>query len=254
MPDAIAVLAALLDEDRSTLFITGAGISADSGLPTYRGVGGLYDDAGTDDGIPIEEALSGPMFRRDPGLTWKYIRQIEEACRGAEPNRAHRVLATLEQRLSRVVVLTQNVDGLHARAGSEEVIAIHGTVHDLHCTRCSWADTVADYSAMPPLPTCPSCGGVVRPNVVLFGEMLPVGAVGRLESELATGFDVVVSMGTSSLFPYIAAPVYLARQQGGQTFEVNPGRTEVSNAVHHRIETGAAAAMGALSDAMGLGV
>ena len=94
----------------------------------------------------------------------------------------------------------------------------------------------------------------MRPNVVLFGEMLPVGAVGRLESELATGFDVVVSMGTSSLFPYIAAPVYLARQQGGQTFEVNPGRTEVSNAVHHRIETGAAAAMGALSDAMGLGV
>ncbi len=248
MDDGIQALAQAIRDDRSTLFITGAGISADSGLPTYRGVGGLYDDAGTDDGIPIEEALSGPMFRRDPGLTWKYIRQIEEACRGAAPNRAHDVIAELEARMSRVVILTQNVDGLHVRAGSDEVIAIHGTVHDLHCTRCSWASTVPDYAELEALPTCPTCGAVVRPNVVLFGEMLPVDAVGRLEAELATGFDLVVSVGTSSLFPYIAAPVFLARQQGGLAIEINPGTTEVSHSVHHRVRSGAAAAMARVAE------
>lgn len=252
MADGIDALVNLLKEDRSTLFVTGAGISADSGLPTYRGVGGLYEDASTDDGVAIEDALSGPMFRRNPGLTWKYIRQIEEACRGAAPNRAHAVIAGLEQRMSRVVVLTQNVDGLHARAGSRELIPIHGTVHDLHCTRCAWTDRVDDYAALPPLPTCPDCGAVIRPNVVLFGEMLPPGAIGRLEAELATGFDVVVSVGTSSLFPYIAAPVVIARQTGGHAFEINPGDTEVSRLAHHRIRTGAAAALGEVADRLGL--
>ena len=252
MPDAVIALAELLSDDPATLFVTGAGISADSGLPTYRGVGGLYEDAGTDDGVSIEEALSGPMFRRDPGLTWRHIRQIEEACRGAEPNRAHRVIAALQGRLERVVVLTQNVDGLHARAGSRDRIAIHGTVHDLYCTRCSWAETVPDYAALPPLPTCPQCESVVRPDVVLFGEMLPPAAIARLEAELTRGFDLVVSVGTSSLFPYIAAPVFLTDQRGGATFEINPGTTEISHVVTHRIRAGAAAALGALAEAMGL--
>ena len=252
MVDALAALADLLAEDPSTLFITGAGISADSGLPTYRGVGGLYEDAGTDDGIPIEDALSGPMFRRNPGLTWKYIRQIEEACRGAAPNRAHRVIAALQERLSRVVVLTQNVDGLHARAGSRDRIAIHGTVHDLHCVRCAWARTVPDYAALPALPTCPECGGIVRPDVVLFGEMLPPRAVDRLEGELSRGFELVVSVGTSSLFPYIAAPVFLTAQRGRPTVEINPGTTEVSRVVAHRIRAGAADALGRLADSLGL--
>ncbi|MEK6239250.1 MAG: hypothetical protein N2C14_31415, partial [Planctomycetales bacterium] len=110
----------------SLLFITGAGVSADSNLPTYRGVGGLYDARDTPDGMPIEEALSGDTFRSRPEISWKYLRQIGEAVQGAQPNRAHQVIAALEKRLPRVWTLTQNVDGLHAAAGSRNVIEVHG--------------------------------------------------------------------------------------------------------------------------------
>ena len=107
-----------LSEARSALFITGAGISAESGLPTYRGVGGLYEEAVTDEGIPIEVALSGPMFRRRPELTWRYLTRLEKATRRAAPSEAHRRLAELERRIPRAWLLTQNVDGLHHAAGS----------------------------------------------------------------------------------------------------------------------------------------
>ncbi len=240
MADPTALLNDLLRGDPATLFITGAGVSADSGLPTYRGVGGLYEDADTDGGVPIEVALSGPMFRRDPALTWRCIHQLERACRGAEPNIAHRAIAALQQRLSRCVLLTQNVDGLHERAGSTDLIPIHGTLADLRCLRCAWAENVADYAHLPPLPTCPDCGGIVRPEVVLFEEMLPPRAVQRLEAELDRGFDLVVSIGTTSAFPYIAAPVALVGRQGGSTFELNPGTTAVSHIVQHRIRGTAA--------------
>src|SRR4051794_31297815 len=98
---------------RSVLFVTGAGMSADSGLPTYRGVGGLYDAGETEEGFAIEEMLSGPMFARKPQWTWKYLRQIEQACRGAKFNRGHAVIAEMERSFERVWVLTQNVDGFH---------------------------------------------------------------------------------------------------------------------------------------------
>ncbi len=243
---AIVHLAQLIAGDASLLFVTGAGISADSGLPTYRGVGGLYDDAHTPDGIAIEDALSGPMFQRDPGLTWRYIAQIEQACRGAQPNVAHRVIASLERRLSRVVVLTQNVDGLHARAGSRELIAIHGDIHRLQCTRCDWRQRVSDYAGLAPLPRCPACDAVIRPGVVLFGEQLPTRETERLQAELELGFDAVVSVGTSSGFPYIAAPVQFTNAGGGVSFEINPGESAVSRLVSRRIRQGAAAAFSAL--------
>jgi NAD-dependent deacetylase len=111
---------------RSVLFITGAGISADSGLPTYRGIGGLYEEALTEEGFAIEEALSGDMLRERPEVCWRYIHQIERACRGATWNRAHEVLAMMERRYERSWVLTQNVDAFHRRAGSKNVIDIHG--------------------------------------------------------------------------------------------------------------------------------
>src|SRR5688572_9644129 len=95
----------ILARARSVLFITGAGVSADSGLPTYRGVGGLYNDVHPEEGMPIEALLSGPMFASRPDLTWKYLLEIERACRGARPNRAHAVMAALQDRIERVVVL-----------------------------------------------------------------------------------------------------------------------------------------------------
>ena len=227
-------------------------MSADSGLPTYRGVGGLYDDQDTDDGVPIEAALSGPMFRARPALTWRYIHQIEAACRGAEPNAAHRVIAALESHLARCWVLTQNVDGLHARAGSRHLVEIHGTVHKLRCTACAWRDTVADYAHLGPLPRCPDCDAVLRPEVVLFEEALPAAAVRTCERELARRFDVVVSIGTTAVFPYIAQPMWMARRQGALTVEINPGRSRVSAAARVRLEAGAAAALSALAVRLGL--
>src|SRR3954468_23760065 len=105
-----------LSNSRSLLFVTGAGMSADSGLPTYRGVGGLYNRGETEEGFAIEEMLSGPMFRQKPEWTWKYLREVERACRGAAPNRGHAVLAEMERNFPRVWTLTQNVDGFHHRA------------------------------------------------------------------------------------------------------------------------------------------
>ncbi|HET7504284.1 MAG TPA: NAD-dependent protein deacylase [Kofleriaceae bacterium] len=231
---------------RTALFVTGAGISADSGLPTYRGIGGLYEDASTDEGLPIEVALSGDMLEERPEVCWKYIHQIERACRGATWNRGHEVLALLEERYERAWVLTQNVDGFHRRAGSKNVIEIHGDVHKLACTRCNFRDTVEDYSALAIPPRCARCEAIVRPEVVLFGEVLPRGAVAALERELARGFDLVVSIGTTSVFPYISAPVVLARRAGRDTVEINPGTTDVSHVVAHRLQCRAAVALDAI--------
>jgi NAD-dependent deacetylase len=230
----------------SVLFITGAGISADSGLPTYRGIGGLYEEAETPEGIPIEEALSGEMMRINPAITWKYIHQIEASARGASFNRAHAILAEAERRFDRVWVLTQNVDGLHRKAGSTNVIDIHGDVHDILCTECDYRTIVEDYSNLAPLPLCPACGAPLRPDVVLFGELLPVEKVGTLERELRKGFDVVFSIGTTSVFPYIARPVVEARMRRRATIEINPGETLISGEVDVKLAMRAAEACEAL--------
>jgi NAD-dependent deacetylase len=239
-------IARRLRKSRSVLFVTGAGISADSGLPTYRGIGGLYEGAFTDEGLPIEAALSGAMFRRDPSLTWRYIHQIESSCRGAGPNRAHHAIAELESRFERVWTLTQNVDGLHHAAGSRHVIDIHGDVHSLACTRCGHRWRVASYAGLDIPPSCPECDSLVRPEVVLFGEMLPLDRARVLERELMRGFDAVFSIGTTSVFPYIAEPVIDARRRGALTVEINPGASEVSHIVDYRLRAGAAVAMDAI--------
>lgn len=245
--DTVQRVAGLLAAANSALFITGAGISADSGLPTYRGVGGLYNQDDTEDGIPIEVALSGPMFQQRPELSWKYIAQIEAACRGARPNRAHEIIAELERRLGRVWVLTQNVDGFHSGAGSQNVIEIHGSVRHLMCPRCSWYDTVADYSGLSAMPPrCPECDEIVRPDVVLFGEMLAPGRLAILAEQLSIGFDIVFSIGTTSVFPYIAAPVLQAEAARTPTVEINPGDSEISEIVTHRLRAGARDALQAV--------
>jgi NAD-dependent deacetylase len=199
-----------LGRARSILFVTGAGMSADSGLPTYRGVGGLYEGGETEEGLAIEEMLSGPMFQQRPAWTWKYLRQIEQACRGAKFNRGHAVIAEMEQHFPRVWTLTQNVDSFHRDAGSTNVIAIHGELRQVRCTGCSYQKTVNDYGALPELPRCGECSAVLRPDVVLFGETLPGPGIRRLKAELREGFDLVFSIGTTSVFPYIAFPVELA--------------------------------------------
>ena len=240
-------IADLLRRTPRVLFITGAGISADSGLPTYRGIGGLYDARLTDEGMSIEAALSGPMFAARPEITWKYLHQIERHLRNARPNAAHQVIAVAERQLPLALTLTQNIDGLHAQAGATNIIEIHGSLHRLRCTDCRFRRTVESFDGLGELPACPRCAGLLRPDVVLFEEALPAEAIDRLEATLEAGVDLVFSIGTSSRFPYIAAPVAWAYDAGVPVVEINPQDTPVTPLATYRIRTGAAEAMGRLA-------
>lgn len=239
-------VAGLLSQSRSVLFITGAGISADSGLPTYRGIGGLYEEAVVDEGFTIETALSAWMMQMNPALVWKYIAQIERACRGTVHNRGHEVLAEMEAHFQRVWVLTQNVDGFHRAAGSKNVIDLHGDIHDLLCTGCGQRSRVADFGGLEIPPLCSGCGSMLRPDVVLFGELLATDKVHVMQRELERGFDLIFSIGTTSFLPYIAQPILEARRRGIPTVEINPGVTDVSGKVDVHLRMRALEALDAL--------
>ncbi|MCK4835302.1 MAG: NAD-dependent protein deacylase [Candidatus Aminicenantes bacterium] len=241
--DNISRVIELLSKSNNILFITGAGISADSGLPTYRGIGGLYNNQPVEEGMPVEMALSGEILQSHPEITWKYVYQIEEKCRAARFNRGHQVIAEMENHFERVWTLTQNVDGFHQAAGSQKVINIHGDLHQLLCSHCGWNKRVDDFSSLSIPPVCPECNAIVRPDVVFFGEKLPQHSVKILSLELDKGFDMYFSIGTSSVFPYIIQPILMARRQGKTTIEINPGQSEISDFVDIKINHGAAAAL-----------
>lgn len=239
--ESIQAIAECLRHARRVLFITGAGMSADSGLPTYRGIGGLYNDRLTEDEMPIETALSAEVMATQPELTWKYLYQIESACRGADFNQGHAMIAQWEKEKSDVWVLTQNIDGFHRRAGSQKVIEIHGNLLNLHCMQCNYSEELSDFSGLQVLPPiCPQCGGVLRPSVILFGEALEPKNVTLLYRELAQGFDLLFSIGTSSLFPYIVQPVLHTHQNGGVCVEINPEPTQISEMVDYKLNGKAA--------------
>lgn len=243
MNDTLDEIATCLRGAQRVLFITGAGVSADSGLPTYRGVGGLYEDRLAGHNLPIEAILSGEMLQRRPALTWRHIVEIEKACRGAVPNRGHSILAEIEKQKPGTWILTQNIDGFHRRAGNHNLIEIHGHLWDLYCPRRDWAKRVEDFTELDLPPHCPRCGVVIRPDVVFFGEMLPEEKVESLYRELDRGFDLVFSVGTTSVFPYITEPVLRAKRAGKPTIEINPGETEISDLVDFRVRSGAAEAL-----------
>ena len=234
----------VLGRARRLLFITGAGMSADSGLPTYRGEDGLYRaQQSTAHGLSIEQALSGPMLRLRPDITWHYLLELERSTRGATPNRGHHVIAEMDRYFDAVWVLTQNVDGLHRRAGSRNVLDVHGNLRELQCTRCGSQSTVDTYAHLSIPPRCPECQGLIRPKVVLFGEDLPNEKLERLWYEFGAGFDAIFSVGTSSLFEYIIEPVRMGQAMGIPTFEINPESTTVSDLVDVRITEKAATAL-----------
>lgn len=239
MEQAIIRVAQAIEQAERILIITGAGLSADSGLPTYRGLGGLYNGH-TDEGLPIEAALSGSMLQRDPALCWKYLAELGKACLSAQPNAGHRAIAELQRRKPECWLLTQNIDGYHRAAGSpaERLIEIHGELAPLYCQSCGAVDPqLAEHLSRPLPPKCRQCGGVLRPPVVLFEEMLPERAIGTLYAELRKGFTVVISIGTSASFPYIVEPVLRTRQAGGFTAEINPTRTDLSAAVDVHLQS-----------------
>jgi NAD-dependent deacetylase len=230
MLDAVA---ALLTQARSALFITGAGLSADSGLSHYRGLPGLERKT-REDGKLFEAMLSSETLQRKPAATWRLLLEMDARVRTAAPNRGHEVLAALERDLARSTVMTVNVDRLHQRAGSRSVIEMHGALHDLLCARCELSTRHERFDRLAIPPRCKTCGTVLRPDMPLFGEALPADPFTRLQAELDAGFDLVAVIGVGTMFPYIARPILVAKSEGLPTIEIGQHTTDVSDVVDFR--------------------
>jgi NAD-dependent deacetylase len=256
--EKLDIITNLLQKSGRILFITGAGISADSGLPTYRGVGGLYHCGRTEEGYLIEECLSGTMFRTKPEITWKYMFQLGLAVAEHQPNDAHRIIADWEKQWDsvggKVVVVTQNIDNYHRAAGSKNVYEFHGSLRTLYCTNCSWSEELQPDTAILTRfkelqktfpPSCPECNAIIRPRVVLFEESLPLHELEEFQYEFngGKGFDLVFSIGTSAMFPYITSPVRMAALQKIPTVEINPVESDLSRYVEIHLPMRAANAL-----------
>jgi NAD-dependent deacetylase len=199
-----AALAALLRERQPCVVLTGAGVSTGSGIPDFRSPTGIW--ATVD---PLEVA-SIQAFRRDPERVWAFYRDRIELLLAAEPNAAHRALAELEHRGLVEAVVTQNIDTLHTRAGSREVVELHGSIRSAVCLRCLWtepADAVLRQLEEHPAPLCPHCGEVLKPGVTMFGELLPPGAMERA-THLARAAGLVLVVGSSlEVWPAAGLPL-----------------------------------------------
>ena len=221
---------ALIDHLRSAdrvAVLTGAGISAESGIPTFRDPGGIWEK------FEPQELANVEAFLENPELVQGWYRHRRQVVEDAEPNEGHRALVRLEQHVDLVTTITQNVDDLHNRAGSSEVVELHGNITRNYCTDCEQEVDAARIDAAiedgQPA-TCPECEGLVRPDVVWFGEMLPPDAMDRA-SEATTTCDVFLSVGTSTVvYPAARLPM-LAKEAGAYVVEVNPDRTPISGNV-----------------------
>ena len=235
-PAGIGAAAAerLAGADKIAVF-TGAGVSTESGIPTFRGKGGLWRSYD-----PMELATIG-AFERNPRLVWEWYEDRRANIRSAEPNAGHRAIAALEE-THEVSVITQNIDGLHQRAGSTEVIELHGSIVRTRCSSCGAPDDADDGSrahpALPP-PCAAGCGGIMRPDVVWFGEALPAGALERAV-ERARACDAMIVAGTSlAVSPANMLPGE-ARACGAVIVDVNPERGHMSHVMDAEVRGRAA--------------
>lgn len=211
--------------------LSGAGISAESGIPTFRGREGWWR---REDPAKLATA---DAFRRDPAYVWEWYEYRRGLVGRAEPNDGHRAVAAWEGGGRDVLVATQNVDDLHERAGSRRVVHIHGSIWRVKCFACA-ADPREDRTIpFPELPPpCPACGGALRPDVVWFGEMLPPAPLRAIDEFIAAGVDLAVVVGTEATFQYITGIALAAREAGALLVEVNPSRTALSDGVDVRLE------------------
>lgn len=233
-------LAAALANAQRVVALTGAGVSAESGVPTFRdaltGLWARFD--------PLELATPA-AFARQPKLVWDWYAERRDALRGVAPNAGHRALAEIERRVPAFLLATQNVDGLHARAGSRSIVELHG---NLARVRCSREDRVVDRWGAPSEgepPRCPHCGAFLRPDVVWFDELLPADALARAEDE-ARHCDLMIVAGTSAeVYPAAALPRY-AKAAGAVVVEVNPQATPLSHLADHALRAPSGVALPSL--------
>lgn len=203
--------------------LTGAGASAESGVPTFRDANGLWE------GHAVEDVATPAAFRRDPALVWKFYNQRRANLRTVEPNAGHYALAQLEARYAdgHFALVTQNVDGLHRRAGSRNPIELHGNIARTRCTGCQ---TVDDRGLEPfgDLPACPHCAALLRPDIVWFNEELPLDAWHRAKTAAAE-CDCMLVVGTSAIVYPAAGLISYAECGGNPVIEVNLRRTDASD-------------------------
>jgi NAD-dependent deacetylase len=223
----IHALAERLAQRPRITVVTGAGVSAASGVPTFRGPGGLWNN------FRPEDLATPEAFDRDPRLVWEWYAWRRELVGKAQPNRAHEVLAAWSRRYPSFRLVTQNVDGLHERAGTRNVTRFHGTLWRLGCRRRCAGSSPEGWEHEGPLtelpPRCPDCGGLARPGVVWFGEAIPPAAL--REAGEAVDCDVFPTVGTSALVYPAAGLVDEARARGAWTVEINPDATAATGEV-----------------------
>src|SRR6266480_4094108 len=204
------------------LVITGAGVSAESGIPTFRGKGGYWRN------FNAAKLATPEAFERDPKLVWEWYRERRQRIRNATPNTAHEAIAKLRRHVDEFLLVTQNVDDLHARAGmtEEAMVQIHGNIFVTRCSRCESRRYDHEHEQEDGVPTCPECAELMRPGVVWFGEQLPWNEVQRVENYLDQGAcGVVIVAGTTATFGYILDWAVRASRGGGELVEVNPEAT-----------------------------
>jgi NAD-dependent deacetylase len=244
LKEGIETLAARIRSGARVTVVTGAGVSAASGVPTFRGPGGLWRNGNA--GLPTasyrwpsasvpycRESASGGRVAANPLLVWEWYAWRRALVARAAPNRADEVLAAWSRRYAGFTLVTQNVDGLHERAGTQNVIRFHGSLWELSCwKRCArsperWRDETPDFPQLPPRCTC--CGGLARPAVIWFGE--PIDPAVLAAASAAVECDVCLAVGTSSVVYPAAALLTEAGSRGALTAEINPEPTPATAGV-----------------------
>ncbi len=218
--DPMQRAAASLSNAQVVLAVTGAGISAESGIPTFRGAGGLWK------GFKAEDLATPQAFAASPERVWEWYQWRQGICSQATPNAAHHALVTLEQQCPDFLLATQNVDGLHPRAGSQSLVELHGCIDKSRCTQCNQVQDVSFESG--PIPTCQECGAMTRPHILWFGETYWPGIIEDAVAH-AQRAHVVLVVGTSGrVWPPIAIALK-AQECGATLIEINPEESELTS-------------------------
>jgi NAD-dependent deacetylase len=236
------------------LVITGAGVSAESGIPTFRGKGGYWRN------LDPAKLATSEAFTRDPKLVWDWYRERRQRIRNAQPNAAHEAIARLAQHADEFLLITQNVDDLHARAGLpvEKMVQIHGDIFITRCSRCDFRrcerEHEHEHEDEELLPRCRRCDALMRPGVIWFGEQLPWNELQRVENYLDRGAcDLVIVAGTTATFGYIVDWALQASPERfrGELIEVNPEETPLSRFATRLVREPAAIALPRLVSELG---